>query len=146
MNLTLSGITIESSYEFVELPLDRPFDPQVNEYTVQVPAEIIDNDEPVNVMFDKTDYDTYWGYDDAQLNRECRAPANVYYLLPGQRELPDTYLTWTPTEESALHDNSFMTQVYFTNHADADRAVVTIGIFNGQATKVTKITFRRANA
>ena len=97
-------------------------------------------------MFDKTDYDTYWGYEDAQLNRECRAPANVYYLLPGQSELPDTYLTWTPPEESLLHDNSFMTQVDFSNHADADRAVVTIGIFNGQATKVTKITFYRANA
>ena len=45
-----------------------------------------------------------------------------------------------------LHDNSYMIQVDFTNHADADRAVVTIGIFNGQATKVTKITFYRANA
>ena len=144
MSLTLSGITIESSFEFVELPLNQPFDPQVNEYTVQVPAEIISNDEPINVTFSKRVDETFWGYEDAQVNQECRAPADVYFLQPGQSELPDTYSTWTPIDESMLHDSSYMTQVYFTNHEDADRAVVTIGLFNGQSTKVTKITLTKA--
>ena len=144
MSLTLSGITIESSFEFVELPLNQPFDPQVNEYTVQVPAEIINNDEPISVMFDKRVYATRWGYEDGRVNQECRAPADVYYLQPNQ-SLPSTYSTWTPIDESLLHDNSYMTQVYFTNHEDADRAVVTIGLYNGQATNVVKITFMKAS-
>lgn len=144
MSLTLSGITIESSFEFVELPLNRPFDPQVNEYTVQVPAEIINNDEPISVMFDKRVYATCWGYEDGRVNQECRAPADVYYLQPNE-SLPSTYSTWTPINESMLHDNSYMTQVYFTNHEDADRAVVTIGLYNGQATNVVKITFMKAS-
>ena len=144
MSLTLSGITIESSFEFVELPLNRPFDPQVNEYTVQVPAEIINNDEPISVMFDKRVYATCRGYEDGQVNQECRAPADVYYLQPNE-SLPSTYSTWTPINESMLHDNSYMTQVYFTNHEDADRAVVTIGLYNGQATNVVKIIFMKAS-
>ena len=110
-----------------------------------MPASIISNDEPINVIFDKTCHDTIWGYEDAAVNSNCRFPANVYYLLPGQKNLPDSDNYWVPEDESALHDDSIMTQVYFTPHEDADRAVVTLGLFNGKSVKETKITFYKGS-
>ena len=118
----------------------------INDYTVQVTDEFIGNDEPINVTFEKADYDTLWGYEDAQVNQSCKFPANVFYLLPGQSDLPDSDNYWVPEDESYLHDFDVTTQVYFTPHEEADRAVVTVSLFNGMSTNIIRITFNRVSA
>lgn len=141
MSLTISGITLGSD----QLALTPAFDPQKNEYTVDVPSDVTS----ITVTFTKAVYDTVWGGADASSSGKCKVPVRIKYLPP-----PGTMAvgTWTQGEyyptEQALHADTYTPNpLNFTgSQSDAGGAVMEVSIFDGTTVKTTTITFNRVSA
>lgn len=134
MSLTLSGITLGSG-----LTLQPAFDPQINEYTVDVP----DGATSAQITFAKPVYDTVWGLEDAlKASNPKKAPTTTVTVFPGGGTMPGNE-NWSPTN-AQLHQDTYTKAFTFNQNMAA--FIVTVYLNSGGTVKSTKITFNRVSA